>query len=37
LSFRFFEAREQSLIALRLVENLGRGGDIERWSAAIDA
>ncbi|WP_298312490.1 hypothetical protein [Propionivibrio sp.] len=37
VSIRFLDASDQSPMALRLVENLGRGGDIEHWSVAIDS
>ena len=36
LSIRFYEGREQSLLGLRLLNLIERGGDNERWSIAID-
>lgn len=37
VSMHYLEARDQAPIALRLIESLGRGGDTEHWSVAIDA
>jgi hypothetical protein len=36
LSIRFYEGREQSLLGLRLLNLVERGGDNERWSIAVD-
>lgn len=36
LSIRFYEGREQSLLGLRLLSLIERGGDNERWSIAVD-
>ena len=36
LSMRFYEAREKSPLALRLLDLLERGGDIEHWSLSSD-
>jgi hypothetical protein len=36
LSIRFYDGREQSLLGLRLLSLIERGGDNERWSIAVD-
>jgi len=36
LSIRFYEARGQSPLTLRLHELMERSGDNERWSLAVD-
>lgn len=36
LSIRFYEGREQSLLGVRLLGLIERGGDYERWSIAVD-
>lgn len=36
LSIRFFEGREQSLLGLRLLGFIERGGDNERWSITVN-
>lgn len=36
LSIRFYEGRDQTLLGLRLLSLIERGGDNERWTTAVD-